>query len=83
VSRFAAALHRLVRRHRDEPPGVWHGQPRLYARWRVGGGWAVGGNQTYQLTSVMFDGDRIHLEYQSKTSLAALHQMPGINPEVS
>ena len=61
-------------RKRDEPPGIWRGKPRIYARWKVDG-------TTFVLVTVNHSYDyhdnagRIVLEYEARGRL------PGITAE--
>ena len=59
-----------LRRKRNEPPGFWHGEPRLYSRWRYR-------DRTYVLVTVSTyrsDGPRrgaITLEYEDEAAVRA------------
>jgi hypothetical protein len=55
-----------LRRKRNEPPGIWHGEPRLYSRWRYR-------DRTYVLVTVSTsrsyesdDSGTITLEYRAE-----------------
>ena len=56
-----------LHRKRNEPPGFWHGEPRLYSRWRYR-------DRTYVLVTVSTyrsDGPRrgaITLEYEDEAA---------------
>jgi hypothetical protein len=67
---------------KTEPPGIWHGEPRLYSRWRYR-------DRTYRLvtvsTSRSYDGGggAITLEYQDEQSLRErMDTVLSGNPEV-
>jgi hypothetical protein len=54
-----------LHRKKAEPPGIWHGEPRLYSRWRYG-------NRVYRLTTVSIgygEQGMIVLEYHPETAL--------------